>query len=53
MSDSNGSHEEILDKLTRSQRRLALLEAEMNTNKKLMFIVTVLAVATVLLNRCR
>jgi hypothetical protein len=53
MSDSNGKNREILDKLARSQGRLTLLEAEMQTNKKIMIIVTVLALATVCLNRCK
>lgn len=42
----------VLDKLALSQQRLCLLEAEMKLNKKLMVIVTVLAIGTVLLNRC-
>lgn len=48
----HGRDQKILDKLAKSQSRLCLLESEMRTNKKIMVIVTVLAVATVLLNRC-
>lgn len=49
---SSQDTKDILSKLSRSQGRLALLEAEMQTNKKIMVIVTVLALATVCLNRC-
>ena len=53
MNDSNVKNREILEKLGRSQARLTLLEAEMQINKKIMVIVTVLALATVCLNRCK
>ena len=53
MSSHNGQNTEVLDKLARSQQRLCRLEAEMALNKKLMVIVTVLAVGIVLCNRCR
>jgi len=46
------SQQEILDKLAASSQRLAYLESELATNKKLMLVLVAMAFATVILNKC-
>lgn len=44
-------YQRLLRQITEGQERLSHLEEMTQTNKKLMLIITVLAITTVLLNR--
>lgn len=44
-------HLKLLQQIAEGQQRLIYLETEMKNNKKLMIVITVLALSTVILNR--